>query len=77
MAADVAAAARWRKSAAELELMRASASLAARALSRCMQLSRPGVEEHFLGATFGAALLLRHQTSPNQVSCDADSESSA
>ncbi len=45
---------RWQKSAAELDLMRQSASLAANSLARCMQLTRPGVDEHFLGATFGA-----------------------
>ncbi|KAK9908284.1 hypothetical protein WJX75_005446 [Coccomyxa subellipsoidea] len=43
---------RWRKSGAEVELMRQSASLAAQSLARCMQLTKPGVEEHFLGATF-------------------------
>lgn len=50
---------RWQKSAAELDLMRQSASLAANSLARCMQLTRPGVDEHFLGATFGAGQCIK------------------
>ncbi len=58
---------RWRKSAAEMALMRESASLAARSLARCMQLAQPGVEEHFLGATFGALLSLAHISPLSQL----------
>ena len=43
---------RWRKSPAELALMRRSAQLAAAAMTQCMQQSRPGVHEHQLAATF-------------------------
>lgn len=43
---------RWRKSPAELALMRRSAQLAAAAMTRCMQQSRPGVHEHQLASTF-------------------------
>ena len=46
---------RWRKSAAELELMRQSAESAAEGITQCMQLSQPGVQEHRLAATFGEA----------------------
>lgn len=58
---------RWRKSAAEVELMRQSASLAAQSLARCMQLTKPGVEEHFLGATFGARSFASSQALPQTV----------
>jgi len=43
---------RWRKSAAELALMRQSAKLAAAAMTECMQMSQPGVHEHQLAAAF-------------------------
>lgn len=43
---------RWRKSPAELALMRRSAQLAAAAMTQSMQQSRPGVHEHQLAATF-------------------------
>ncbi|KAI8476421.1 MAG: peptidase M24, structural domain-containing protein [Monoraphidium minutum] len=43
---------RWRKSAAELRLMRASALAAGAAVRRCIGISRPGVHEAELAATF-------------------------
>lgn len=43
---------RWRKSAAELALMRRSARLATAAMAGCMARSRPGVSEHELAAHF-------------------------
>ncbi|CAD7695314.1 unnamed protein product [Ostreobium quekettii] len=43
---------RWRKSPAEIQLLGRSASLAASALRRCMEISRPGVAEATLAATF-------------------------
>lgn len=43
---------RWRKSAGELALMRHSAQLAAAAMTECIQMSHPGVQEHQLAATF-------------------------
>lgn len=45
---------RWRKSASELSLMRQSSALAADAIYKCMQESKPGVSEHQLAARFGA-----------------------
>ncbi len=36
--------------------MRDSAALATTAMTRCMQISRPGIHEHALAATFGAPL---------------------
>jgi Xaa-Pro aminopeptidase len=44
---------RWRKSGGELQLMRASALIAGAAMRRCMAMSRPGVRESELAATFG------------------------
>ncbi len=44
---------RWRKSGAEVELMRRSARAAAMALQRCMQMSHGGVHEAQIAATFG------------------------
>ena len=44
---------RWEKSGAEAELMQASASATATAMTECMQLTRPGVQEHQLAALFG------------------------
>ncbi|KAL4459002.1 hypothetical protein ABPG75_013867 [Micractinium tetrahymenae] len=43
---------RWRKSPAELALMRQSAQLAAAAMRECIQMSHPGVHEHQLAAAF-------------------------
>jgi len=43
---------RWRKSPAELALMRRSAQLASAAMTQCMQQSQPGVHEHQLAASF-------------------------
>lgn len=43
---------RWEKSDAEIKLMQASASATAAAMKECMQLSRPGVQEHQLAALF-------------------------
>ncbi|KAL4859087.1 Intermediate cleaving peptidase 55 [Chlorella vulgaris] len=43
---------RWRKSAAELALLRRSAKLAAAAMAGCIQQSHPGVHEHLLAASF-------------------------
>lgn len=43
---------RWRKSPAELALMRHSAKLAAAAMLGCIQQSHPGVHEHKLAASF-------------------------
>ena len=45
---------RWVKSLAELALMRKSAAASAAAMARCIQLTRPGVSEAFIAATFGA-----------------------
>jgi len=45
---------RWRKSNAELRLMRTSALVAGAAIRRCIGMSRPGVHEGALAATFGA-----------------------
>lgn len=44
---------RWEKSSAEAGLMQASASATAAAMTECMQLTRPGVQEHQLAAVFG------------------------
>jgi Xaa-Pro aminopeptidase len=44
---------RWRKRPAELALMRASALAAGSAIRRCIGISRPGVYEGELAATFG------------------------
>ena len=49
---------RWEKSGAEAELMQASASATAAAMTECMQLTRPGVQEHQLAAVFGELLCL-------------------
>mgnify|MGYP001807218598 CR=1 FL=1 len=43
---------RWVKSAAEISLMRMSASIAAHAQRRCMQLSQAGVHERVLATEF-------------------------
>lgn len=43
---------RWAKSAAEVDLMQASASATAAAMRECMQMSHPGVIEHQLATTF-------------------------
>ena len=43
---------RWRKSPAELRLMRASALVAGAAVARCVGLTRPGVREGALAAAF-------------------------
>ncbi|KAL3157592.1 hypothetical protein ABBQ32_012043 [Trebouxia sp. C0010 RCD-2024] len=43
---------RWEKSSAEAGLMQASASATAAAMTECMQLTRPGVQEHQLAAVF-------------------------
>jgi len=51
-----AMACRWRKSASELSLMRQSSALAADAIYKCMQESKPGISEHQLAARFGAPL---------------------
>jgi hypothetical protein len=40
------------KSPAEVALMRRSAQIAAAGLTQCMRLSRPGILEHQLAATF-------------------------
>ena len=48
---------RWRKSTAEVDLMRQSATAAAQGLRRCMALSQPGVTEHRLAAAFGETAL--------------------
>jgi Xaa-Pro aminopeptidase len=45
---------RWVKSPAELALLRRSAAASAAAMARCIQLTRPGVSEAFIAATFGA-----------------------
>jgi Xaa-Pro aminopeptidase len=44
---------RWRKSGAELQLMRTSALVAGAAIRRCIGISRPGIHEGALAATFG------------------------
>lgn len=44
---------RWRKSGAELRLMRTSALVAGAAVRRCIGISQPGVHEGALAATFG------------------------
>ena len=46
---------RWEKSAAEVDLMQASASATAAAMKECIQLSRPSVQEAQLAAVFGKA----------------------
>jgi Xaa-Pro aminopeptidase len=45
---------RWRKSPAEVALLRRSARAAAQAMQRCMQLSHGGASESAIAATFGA-----------------------
>jgi Xaa-Pro aminopeptidase len=60
---------RWRKSAAELRLMSASALVAGAAIRRCIAVSRPGVHEGALAATFGGCLGGR-RVSPN-LTCGA------
>lgn len=44
---------RWRKSAAELELMRHAAAIAAGGIQLAMQRTHPGVFEFQLESTFG------------------------
>lgn len=44
---------RWEKSSAEAGLMQASAAATAAAMTECMQLTRPGIQEHQLAAVFG------------------------
>ncbi len=46
---------RWEKSAAEVDLMQASASATAAAMKECIKLSRPGMQEAQLAAVFGEA----------------------
>ncbi len=46
--------ARLQKSPAEVQCMRKSAQLSAHALQRCVAMTRPGVTEQALAATFGA-----------------------
>lgn len=48
---------RWRKSAAELNLMQHSCTTAAHAIERCMQISAPNIHEATLAATFGESCL--------------------
>ena len=50
---------RWAKSAAEVDLMQASASATAAAMRECMQMSHPGVIEHQLATIFGNAHLMQ------------------
>jgi Xaa-Pro aminopeptidase len=55
---------RWRKSAAELQLMRTSALAAGAAIERCIGISRPGVHEQALAATFGGCPCARARGRP-------------
>lgn len=43
---------RWKKSAAEVSLLRQAASMAADGIKQCMRLTRPGAREYQLAATF-------------------------
>lgn len=60
---------RWEKSSAEAGLMQASAAATAAAMTECMQLTRPGVQEHQLAAVFGEHQLANLPFACLQLQC--------